>query len=76
MDCFERCELADTIFAGSVTDPGDIAGHPAPEKPAESEKKFRKIVWGKHEWLEPVPNDDGIPAETLLPEEMTIVEKN
>ena len=29
VDCFERCELADTIFAGGVNDIGDIAGHPA-----------------------------------------------
>ena len=29
MDCFERCELADTIFAGGVNGIGDIAGHPA-----------------------------------------------
>ena len=29
VDCFERCELADTIFAGGVNGIGDIAGHPA-----------------------------------------------
>lgn len=28
-DCFERCALADTVFAGGVSDIGDIAGHPA-----------------------------------------------
>ena len=30
--CFERCELAGTVFAGGVNDVGDIAGHPALEK--------------------------------------------
>lgn len=29
IDCFPRCELADTIFAGGVNEVGDIAGHPA-----------------------------------------------
>ena len=32
VDCFERCELAETIFAGGVNGVGDIAGHPALEK--------------------------------------------
>ena len=32
VDCFERCELAGTVFAGGVNGVGDIAGHPAPEK--------------------------------------------
>ena len=32
VDCFERCELAGTIFAGGVNGVGDIAGHPALEK--------------------------------------------
>ena len=32
VDCFERCELAGTVFAGGVTDVGEIAGHPALEK--------------------------------------------
>ena len=32
VDCFERCELAGTVFAGGVNDVGDIAGHPALEK--------------------------------------------
>ena len=32
VDCFPRCELVDTIFAGGVNDVGDIAGHPALEK--------------------------------------------
>ena len=29
VDCFERCELMPTVFAGGVSDAGDIAGHPA-----------------------------------------------
>ena len=32
VDCFERCELAGTVFAGGVSNVGDIAGHPALEK--------------------------------------------
>ena len=31
VDCFERCELAGTVFAGGVNGVGDIAGHPALE---------------------------------------------
>ena len=32
VDCFDRCEFAGTVFAGGVTDVGEIAGHPALEK--------------------------------------------
>ena len=32
VDCFDRCELADTVFAGGVNGVGDIAGHPALDK--------------------------------------------
>lgn len=32
VDCFARCELTDTIFAGGVNAIGEIAGHPALEK--------------------------------------------
>ncbi len=32
VDCFERCELVDTVFAGGVNKVGDIAGHPALDK--------------------------------------------
>lgn len=32
VDCFERCELAGTVFAGGVNGVGDIDGHPALEK--------------------------------------------
>lgn len=28
VDCFPRCTLAGTVFAGGVNDAGDIAGHP------------------------------------------------
>lgn len=31
VDCFDRCTLADTVFAGGVNEVGDIAGHPALE---------------------------------------------
>ena len=29
--CYEKCRLAGTVFAGGVTEPGAIAGHPALE---------------------------------------------
>lgn len=29
IDCYERCRLAGTVFAGGVNDPGEIKGHPA-----------------------------------------------
>ena len=29
VDCFPRCQLVETIFAGGVNDVGEIAGHPA-----------------------------------------------
>ena len=32
VDCFERCELVDTVFAGGVNEIGEINGHPALEK--------------------------------------------
>ncbi len=31
VDCFPRCKLAKTVFAGGVNDIGDIDGHPALE---------------------------------------------
>mgnify|MGYP002543095302 CR=1 FL=1 len=39
VDCFERCELAGTIFAGGVNGVGDIAGHPALEKAYQAGKE-------------------------------------
>lgn len=32
VDCFPRCELVETVFAGGVNEVGEIAGHPALEK--------------------------------------------
>ena len=32
VDCFSRCTLAGTVFAGGVNSVGDIAGHPALEQ--------------------------------------------
>ena len=29
IDCFERARFAGSVFAGGVTAPGEIAGHPA-----------------------------------------------
>ena len=40
VDCFERCELAGTVFAGGVTDVGEIAGHPALEKAYQMGKEL------------------------------------
>ena len=39
VDCFDRCELAETIFAGGVNSVGDIVGHPALEKAYQSGKE-------------------------------------
>ena len=39
VDCFDRCEFAGTVFAGGVTDVGEIAGHPALEKAYQSGKE-------------------------------------
>ena len=35
IDCFERARLAGSIFAGGVTDAGEIADHPALKKAYE-----------------------------------------
>ena len=32
IDCFENAELAGTVFAGGVSDMGEIQGHPALEE--------------------------------------------
>lgn len=32
VECYERCRLAGKVFAGGVSEPGDIAGHSALEK--------------------------------------------
>lgn len=32
VDCFPRCELVETVFAGGVIEVGEIVGHPALEK--------------------------------------------
>lgn len=32
VDCYEKARLAGTVFAGGVSDRGDIAGHPALEE--------------------------------------------
>ena len=38
VDCFSRCNLVDTIFAGGVNSVGEIAGHPALEKAYQTGK--------------------------------------
>ena len=32
VECFEKASLTGVVFAGGVTEPGDVAGHPALEK--------------------------------------------
>ena len=32
VDCFERCQLVETVFAGGVNEIGEINGHPALER--------------------------------------------
>ena len=39
VDCFDRCELAGTIFAGGVNSVGEIVGHPALERAYQSGKE-------------------------------------
>ena len=39
IDCFARARLAGTVFAGGVTDPGEIAGHPAVQQAYELGKR-------------------------------------
>lgn len=38
VDCFSRCKLVDTIFAGGVGGVGEITGHPALEKAYQTGK--------------------------------------
>ena len=40
VDCFDRCELAGTVFAGGVTNVGEIAEHPALEKAHQMGKEI------------------------------------
>ena len=40
VDCFDRCELAGTVFAGGVNEVGDITGHPAIAKAREMGKSI------------------------------------
>ena len=40
VDCFPRCQLVETIFAGGVTDVGGIAGHPALEQAYQAGKEI------------------------------------
>ena len=40
VDCFPRCHLVETIFAGGVNDIGEIAGHPALERAYQAGKEI------------------------------------
>ena len=40
VDCFPRCALAGTVFAGGVNDVGDIVGHPALEQAYQTGKEI------------------------------------
>ena len=40
IDCFEKAELAGSLFAGGVTNPGEIADHPALAKAYEIGKNI------------------------------------
>ena len=57
VDCFPRCTLAGTVFAGGVNGVGEIAGHPA------LEQAYRM---GKEVWAE----DDAADAKTKHANEM------
>ena len=39
VDCFPRCRLVGTVFAGGVNEVGDIAGHPALEHAYQTGRK-------------------------------------
>ncbi len=39
VDCFPRCELVETVFAGGVNELGDIVGHPALELAYQTGRK-------------------------------------
>ena len=39
VDCFPRCQLVETVFAGGVNEVGDIVGHPALEQAYRIGKK-------------------------------------
>lgn len=41
VDCFEKAELAEIIFAGGVTQPGDIKGHEELQKAYELGKSIK-----------------------------------
>lgn len=41
VDCFEQAEFCGTVFAGGVTDPGDISGHPALQQAYELGKSIK-----------------------------------
>ena len=43
VDCFPRCTLAGTVFAGGVNDVGEIAGHPS----LEQAYRMGKEVWAE-----------------------------
>lgn len=44
VDCFERCALAKTVFAGGVNAVGDIAGHPALEEAYQTGKEIESRI--------------------------------
>jgi len=41
IDCFDRARLAGSVFAGGVTAPGEIAGHPALARAYEMAKNIQ-----------------------------------
>lgn len=41
IECFDRARLAASVFAGGVTDPGEIAGHPAIEQARQTGASIR-----------------------------------
>lgn len=41
VDCFEKATLAGTVFAGGVTGPGEIQGHPALEQACAAGRGIR-----------------------------------
>ena len=42
IDCFEHAHLEGSVFAGGVSDPGEIAGHPALKESYEMGRTIQK----------------------------------
>ena len=65
VDCFPRCELAETVFAGGVNDVGDIAGHPALEKAYQPENPFNSGIFTQRKGRIPLTGNAAFEIDSL-----------